>query len=109
MRAGDLMTTPVLSIGPQTSLRAAARIMVRERIGSLCVVDADDTLLGLITEADLLPLALHQDPTRHVGPVRRDVRGRREHSRRGDDYRRGRRSLGTPTSPTPPGSCWNST
>jgi CBS domain-containing protein len=69
MRAADLMTASVLSVGPETSLRTVARIMVRERLGSMCVVTDTDELLGLITEADLLTLSLHPDPTRHLVPV----------------------------------------
>jgi CBS domain-containing protein len=69
MRVSDLMSDHVLAVTPGTSVRTVARIMMRERIGSVCVVGDHDELIGLITEADLLQLELHQDPTRHLVPV----------------------------------------
>jgi CBS domain-containing protein len=69
MRVSDLMSDHVLGVTPGTSVRTVARIMMRERIGSVCVVGEQDELLGLITEADLVRLELHPDPTRHAIPI----------------------------------------
>ena len=69
MRVSDLMSDHVLGVTPGTSVRTVARIMVRERIGSVCVVGERDELIGLITEADLIRLELHEDPTRHARPI----------------------------------------
>ena len=69
MRVSDLMSEHVLGVTPGTSVRTVARIMVRERIGSVCVVGEQDELIGLITEADLIRLELHEDPTRHAVPI----------------------------------------
>ena len=69
MRVSDLMSDHVLGVTPGTSVRTVARIMVREGIGSVCVLGERDELVGLITEADLIRLELHKDPTRHVVPV----------------------------------------
>jgi CBS domain-containing protein len=69
MRVSDLMSDHVLGVTPGTSVRTVARIMVRERVGSVCVIGERDELIGLITEADLIRLELHEDPTRHARPV----------------------------------------
>jgi CBS domain-containing protein len=69
MRVCELMSDHVLGVTPGTSVRTVARIMVRERIGSVCVVGEQDELIGLITEADLIRLEMHADPTRHAIPV----------------------------------------
>jgi CBS domain-containing protein len=69
MRVSDLMSEHVLAVPPGASVRTVARIMARERIGSVCVVSESDELIGLITEADLVRMLLHEDPTRHAVPV----------------------------------------
>ena len=69
MRVSELMSDHVLGVTPGTSIRTVARIMVRERIGSVCVLGEHDELIGLITEADLIRLELHRDPTRDAVPI----------------------------------------
>lgn len=50
----QVMTQPVRTVRPRTPIAQAAHLMVRERISGLPVVDDDERLLGLITEADFL-------------------------------------------------------
>ncbi len=57
-----VMSHPVRSVHPQTSLTDAVHLMVNERISGLPVVD-DEHLVGIITEADFLRalgIAAHQ-------------------------------------------------
>lgn len=54
MKAGDLMTTGAARIRPDASLAEAVRLMVEHRISGLPVVDAQDKLVGVITEGDFL-------------------------------------------------------
>jgi CBS domain-containing protein len=54
VEVGEVMTRDVVSIGPDTTLADAARIMVRRQIGCLPVLDGDGKLLGLVTTTDLL-------------------------------------------------------
>jgi CBS domain-containing protein len=54
MRAHDLMTTPVHSVRPSTTVGEAAAILTRFAITALPVLDADDHLIGMVSEADLL-------------------------------------------------------
>ncbi|MDD9939963.1 MAG: CBS domain-containing protein [Myxococcales bacterium] len=49
-----VMQTEVLTIGPDSPVSEAARIMVDRKIGCLPVVAADGKLLGIVTEHDLL-------------------------------------------------------
>ena len=51
--AGELMTSPVITIGPEELITHAASVMTRERINRLPVVE-DGRLVGIVTRADLV-------------------------------------------------------
>lgn len=51
---GRLMTSDLHTVRPETTLSAAAHAMVTMRISGLPVVDQNNKLTGIITEADLL-------------------------------------------------------
>jgi len=53
----DLMTRDVVTIDPDADLKEAARRLSGLRISGMPVVDADNRVLGIISEADLLSLA----------------------------------------------------
>jgi CBS-domain-containing membrane protein len=54
MLARDIMTTHIVSIGPDASVREAARLLSTYHISGAPVVDDDGALVGLVTEADLI-------------------------------------------------------
>lgn len=54
MKVKDAMTADVLTVSPEMSLKTAAALMAGYAIGGLPVVDQDGTLLGVVTEADVL-------------------------------------------------------
>jgi CBS domain-containing protein len=56
----------VISLGPQASVRDAACVMTRANCGSVLIMDLPDTLLGILTERDLMTrvLAKGLDPDR---------------------------------------------
>jgi len=54
MKVGDLMTTEVMTIGPDAPLKEAATIMVRSGVSGLPVVDDQRRVVGIITEADFV-------------------------------------------------------
>jgi len=54
MNAADVMTQPVISVTPETTIAEAAGLMLQHRISGLPVVDADGTVVGMVTEGDLL-------------------------------------------------------
>jgi CBS domain-containing membrane protein len=51
---GEVMTRDVATVGPDTTLAEAARVLVGRHIGCLPVVGPDGTMIGLVTETDLL-------------------------------------------------------
>jgi CBS domain-containing protein len=54
MRAKDVMSHGVLSIGADASVLEAARLLVNCRISAMPVVDAGGTMTGIVSEADLM-------------------------------------------------------
>jgi CBS domain-containing protein len=54
MKAADVMTHPVITIAPESSVLQAARLMLLHRISGLPVVDERGQLIGLVTEGDFL-------------------------------------------------------
>lgn len=54
MNIADLMTRNVVSVGPGTGVRHAAELMLRHRVSGLPVIDDSGTLVGMVTEGDLL-------------------------------------------------------
>ncbi|KIF01123.1 CBS domain-containing protein [Streptomyces sp. RSD-27] len=60
-RAENLMTTPAVTIRPDATLPQAARLMADRHIKRLPVVDADGTLMGIVSRADLLKVFLRTD------------------------------------------------
>lgn len=59
--AGELMTAPVLVIGPQASVSEAARAMHAHGVKRLPVVDGDGRLAGIVSRSDLLQVFLRTD------------------------------------------------
>jgi signal-transduction protein with cAMP-binding, CBS, and nucleotidyltransferase domain len=54
MRVRDGMSNVVLTVGPQHTLREAARLMAERRVGAAVVMDPDLPGPGIITERDVL-------------------------------------------------------
>ncbi len=54
MRADQIMTRQVVTVGPETSIVEAANTMLRQHISGLPVVDADGNLVGIISEGDFI-------------------------------------------------------
>ncbi|WP_026154003.1 CBS domain-containing protein [Amycolatopsis methanolica] len=62
MRAHDIMSRPVTTVTPRTSVKEAARILSSHGFTALPVVDDDERLIGIVTEADLVAGRLPRDP-----------------------------------------------
>jgi CBS domain-containing protein len=69
MRAKDAMTSPAITVTPETHCKDAAALLVRHRISALPVVDGGGRLVGLVSEADLLPLEATPDPRSQATPL----------------------------------------
>ncbi|MDH3212166.1 MAG: CBS domain-containing protein [Myxococcales bacterium] len=61
VEVAEVMATDLVTVEPDATLREAAALMVRRKIGALPVVKPDGILMGLITETDLLGAALLGD------------------------------------------------
>ncbi len=51
---GAVMTRDVITVGPEETVEDAAKQLYTHRIGSLPVVGADERLVGILTETDVL-------------------------------------------------------
>jgi len=54
MRAMDVMTTGVITVDPDMSVQAVAKLLFERGISGVPVVDAADRLVGIVSEGDLL-------------------------------------------------------
>jgi CBS-domain-containing membrane protein len=52
--AGDVMTSPAVTVTPDDTLERAARLMYTRKVKRLPVVDANGDLVGIVSRADLL-------------------------------------------------------
>ena len=63
MQVKDGMSSVVLTVGPNHTLRAAARAMAERRVGAAVVMDPEDEGPSIITERDILEsIGRGQDP-----------------------------------------------
>lgn len=58
--AGDIMTSPALTISPDATIAEAVRIMTERRIRRLTVVDNKNILIGIVTRADILKAVIQK-------------------------------------------------
>ncbi|MEY9877553.1 CBS domain-containing protein [Streptacidiphilus sp. MAP12-33] len=68
--AADLMSAPAVTIGPDETLAAAARLLGRRGVRHLPVVDAAGRLRGIVSRSDLLTVFLRDDAA-----LAADIRG----------------------------------
>ena len=61
LTAGELMSTPAITIGPDATIPAAARLMSTHHVRRLPVVTDDGKLLGVVSRRDLLSVFLRPD------------------------------------------------
>ncbi|KOV02978.1 CBS domain protein [Streptomyces sp. XY511] len=61
LAAGELMTSPAVTVHPEQRVADAARIMERRHVDRLPVVDEEDRLIGITTRRDLLRVFLRTD------------------------------------------------
>src|ERR1700726_1897788 len=54
MRAHQIMTRPVITVTPETTIVDAANTMLQKHVSGLPVVDAAGKLVGIVSEGDLI-------------------------------------------------------
>jgi CBS domain-containing protein len=67
VRVKDVMSSPVVTVPPGMRLKEVADLLVRDGISAVPVVE-DGLLVGIVSEADLVPLELAPDPRAHMIP-----------------------------------------
>jgi CBS domain-containing protein len=76
----DLMTTQVVTVGPETPFKAIVARLAEHRVSALPVVDDAGLVLGVVSEADLLLKEEHPDPDADL-PLVWTKRRRAEHDK----------------------------
>ena len=54
MRAKDVMTSTVVTVGPETTVPEIARLLIERQISAVPVVDDAGQVLGIVSEGDLM-------------------------------------------------------
>ncbi|HEY7457248.1 MAG TPA: CBS domain-containing protein [Xanthobacteraceae bacterium] len=54
MRAADIMTPNVITVGPEDAVQDVARLLLRNQISGAPVVDARGAIIGVVSEGDLM-------------------------------------------------------
>ena len=54
MQAKDVMTAPVVTVGPDDTVREIAELLLERRISAVPVAAADNRLVGIVSEGDLV-------------------------------------------------------
>ena len=63
--AGEIMTREVVTVKKETTVRELAELFTLHRIGSIPVVDDNGSLIGIVSESDLV----EQDKNFHIPTV----------------------------------------
>ena len=58
LRARDFMTSDLFTVGPETEIMTAVKLLVDKNISGLLVLDDEQTLIGILTERDCIAVAL---------------------------------------------------
>lgn len=70
MKIRDVMTGPVIRVGPEESVAVAARTLNQYNIGALPVCGGDGRLCGLVTDRDLVIRCLASGRNPEYTPVK---------------------------------------
>ncbi|WP_235041612.1 CBS domain-containing protein [Vreelandella profundi] len=54
MQAIDIMTPKVISVGPDAEVRDIAQLLINNRISAVPVIDAEQRVIGIVSEGDLM-------------------------------------------------------
>jgi CBS-domain-containing membrane protein len=70
VKVTEIMSRPVITAIPSTPVKDAARLLVEHGISALPVLDARGALVGIVSEADLMPMQTRPDPRAQATPQR---------------------------------------
>lgn len=60
IKVSDIMVKNVVTTSPDVTIEEAAKVMINKKVGCLPVVKNNNTLMGLITETDILQYFVNQ-------------------------------------------------
>lgn len=63
------MSAPVITVRPETRVKDVAALLIHREIGAVPVVDANDALVGIVSEADLVRLGEISDPRSQITDI----------------------------------------
>lgn len=66
MRAEDIMSSPVITVRPDTPVTAAAALLTTRGLTALPVIDEEDRLIGIFTGTDLMRARIVADPCARI-------------------------------------------
>jgi CBS domain-containing protein len=69
VKVTEIMSQPVITVTPETSIKSAAQLLVAHDISGLPVVDSTGRLVGIVSEADLIPIEVRPDPRSQATPL----------------------------------------
>lgn len=69
MKVTEIMSRPVITVAPDASVKEAARLLIEHKISAVPVVGAEGGLVGIVSEADLVPLETRPDPRGQATPI----------------------------------------
>lgn len=69
MKVTTVMSSPVITVPPEAPVKEAARLLIEHSISALPVVDETGMLVGIVSEADLLPIETRPDPRTQAMPI----------------------------------------
>jgi CBS domain-containing protein/nitroimidazol reductase NimA-like FMN-containing flavoprotein (pyridoxamine 5'-phosphate oxidase superfamily) len=72
MQASEFMATTVVTVGPDTSISDAGRLLLERDITALPVVGSDGRIVGVVSRSDLIRGRVVPDPRAHLIPVPTD-------------------------------------
>jgi predicted transcriptional regulator len=70
VKVTEIMSFPVITVPPEATVKHAAHLLVEYGISALPVLDPNGNLVGIVSEADLLPLEARADPRSQATPLR---------------------------------------
>ena len=69
VKVTEIMSRPVITVTTATTIKETARLLVTNGISALPVLDAKGGLVGIVSEADLLPTQTRPDPRIQATPL----------------------------------------
>jgi CBS domain-containing protein len=69
VKVTEVMTRPVLTVTPSTTIKEAARILIEAGVSALPALNRRGELVGIVSEADLVAFETRPDPRAQATPM----------------------------------------